>query len=465
MRLDFATLAFGYTVKAGGGTPNWATALGQSTKNNYRINDTPDIKELLKGMIYSSADLSKISSKIGKGGATVTGNMPNNPFVIASVFAKVYINDILVPGGKFILLITRDDSASHAGRLRLKYGPHNTFLDTNGRSYSNNDFFSLVRSQVGLADNACWFVSDISIHNQNELRLKAIFVDKQKPVEYADTPALHRAWEELAPEIPDLIERKIGENVLLYGVPGAGKSWTIKKEYCSNEDQMERIVFHPDYTYSDFVGQIMPIASRSGDKIAYRFVPGPFTRILKQAINNPNEDFFLVIEEINRGNAPAIFGDIFQLLDRSQGGINEPPQGNSVYGITNADIARCVFIDDESRATDSDIECAQKQQVYIPSNLSIIATMNTSDQNVFTLDTAFQRRWSMRNIDNDIEDKRNENFSSNSICDTGVTWKTFVREMNDFIVAENDGLSSCEDKRFGIYLVTKNELSFNKKWA
>ena len=316
-----------------------------------------------------------------------------------------------------------------------------------------------------MSANACWFVSDISIQNQNELRLNAVFVDKQNSVEYANTSALHAAWEELAPEIPDLIERKIGENVLLYGVPGAGKSWTIKKEYCSDENQMERVVFHPDYTYSDFVGQIMPVTSRSGDKIAYRFVPGPFTRILKQAIKNTNEDFFLVIEEINRGNAPAIFGDIFQLLDRSQGGINEPPVGNSVYGITNADIARCVFIDDELQATDSDIEYAQKQQVYIPSNLSIIATMNTSDQNVFTLDTAFQRRWSMRNIDNDIEDKRHENFLSNSICDTGVTWKTFVREMNDFIVTENDGLSSCEDKRFGIYFVTKNELSSPQKWA
>ena len=106
-----------------------------------------------------------------------------------------------------------------------------------------------------------------------------------------------------------------GTNIILYGVPGAGKSWTIKNEYCDDETRMERLVFHPDYTYSDFVGQILPHIDEDGS-VSYEFTPGPFTNLVKKAYRNPLQEYYLVIEEVNRGNAPAIFGDVFQLLDR-----------------------------------------------------------------------------------------------------------------------------------------------------
>ncbi len=109
-----------------------------------------------------------------------------------------------------------------------------------------------------------------------------------------------------------------GTNVILYGVPGAGKSWTIEHEYMDADTKMERLVFHPDYTYSDFVGQILP--KKKGEDISYDFIPGPFTKIMRDAYRNPAKKFILAIEEINRGNAPAIFGDIFQLLDRDKKG-------------------------------------------------------------------------------------------------------------------------------------------------
>ena len=144
---------------------------------------------------------------------------------------------------------------------------------------------------------------------------------------------------------------------------------------------MERVVFHPDYMNTDFVGQILPTVKGEGDEkeITYDFTPGPFTRVLKKAINDPGKHYYLVIEEINRGNAPAIFGEIFQLLDRES-------DGTSSYKITNYNIASEVFGNKET-------------PVFIPSNLSILATMNTADQNVFTLDTAFQRRWDMKMIE------------------------------------------------------------------
>lgn len=196
-------------------------------------------------------------------------------------------------------------------------------------------------------------------------------------------------------QLTDLEERRVssGSNVLLYGVPGSGKSWTIEHEYCKKGTNVERLVFHPDYTYSDFIGQILPNVDEEG-QVSYKFTPGPFTNILHDAYNNPEKEYILIIEEINRGNAPAIFGEVFQLLDRKtelrEADDDGYPIGTSEYGITNANIAKIVYGD-------------ARHKVRIPSNLSIIGTMNTSDQNVFTLDTAFQRRWEMRLIENNFE--------------------------------------------------------------
>ena len=241
-----------------------------------------------------------------------------------------------------------------------------------------------------------------------------------------------------------------GTNVLLYGVPGSGKSWTIEHEYCKKGTNVERLVFHPDYTYSDFIGQILPNVAEDG-QVSYKFTAGPFTNILADAYQNPDKEYILIIEEINRGNAPAIYGEVFQLLDRKTE-IREVdddgyPIGTSEYGITNANIAAIVYGD-------------AKHKVRIPSNLSIIGTMNTSDQNVFTLDTAFQRRWEMRLIENNFEhvDRR---LADAKILDTGITWEVFCTQINKIIVGNNARMTSAEDKRLGAYFVHLRDLAYN----
>lgn len=230
-----------------------------------------------------------------------------------------------------------------------------------------------------------------------------------------------------------------GTNVILYGVPGAGKSWTIEHEYMDENTKMERLVFHPDYTYSDFVGQILP--KKKGDDISYDFIPGPFTKIMREAYRNPTKKFILAIEEINRGNAPAIFGDIFQLLDRDK-------NGASSYKIMNSDIAREMY-DDENH------------EVFIPSNLTLLCTMNTSDQNVFTLDTAFQRRWNMRLIENSFrkETQAEKDFAAKTILDTSVKWEAFCVAINNQILEKNQNMTSSEDKRLGTHFVSLDDLT------
>ncbi len=249
----------------------------------------------------------------------------------------------------------------------------------------------------------------------------------------------------------DYLVKQGGENVLLYGVTGSGKSWIIEHEYCNDMCKVERVVFHPDYTNADFIGQILPIVD--GEKqVTYEFVPGPFTMMLRNAERDPVTDYVLIIEEINRGNAPAIFGEALQLLDRT---LEEKqieglfyPNGVSEYGITHRYMAEAIYGD-------------PTHKVRIPRNLWIIATMNTSYQNAFTLDTAFQRRWKMRLVENTF-DNVPASLAYAPILDTGVTWRRFCETVNAIIVGNKAKMASPEDKRLGVYFVHETDLEYDE---
>lgn len=109
-------------------------------------------------------------------------------------------------------------------------------------------------------------------------------------------------------------------NRIIFGAPGTGKSYKLKKDqekYFPTEDCFERITFHPAYSYAQFFGCYKPIGK--GSEISYKYVPGPFLRILLKSLSNLEKKYLLIIEEINRANVAAVFGDVFQLLDRRNG--------------------------------------------------------------------------------------------------------------------------------------------------
>lgn len=232
------------------------------------------------------------------------------------------------------------------------------------------------------------------------------------------------------------MEINLPRNTIFYGVPGSGKSYKIKTLIGKSQDQITRIVFHTEYSYGDFVGQILP--RTDGDRISYEFTPGPFARTLKAAISDPSRNFYLIIEEINRANAPSVFGDVFQLLDRDDQGVSE-------YSIENEQLASYLYKD-------------SARPVSLPSNLFLLATMNTSDQNVFTLDTAFQRRWAQHLIPNDVAQSE---YGDKEILDTGITWSTFVRTANHFMVSGISGAHISEDKQIGAYFVPSDALQWH----
>lgn len=270
------------------------------------------------------------------------------------------------------------------------------------------------------------------------------------------------------------------QQIIFYGVPGSGKSFSITETLKNAkskilEENTKRVVFHPDYSNSDFIGQILPKMTKNG--INYVFTPGPFTQILRKAYQHPENHYALIIEEINRGNAAAIFGELFQLLDRLEEGETETVNNVtyttnwSSYGVDNDCINNYLLgnFDDEYTEDTKQvyINFNRNSAIRLPSNLSLFATMNTSDQNVFTLDNAFQRRWDTTLIPNELKlaDKTSKEYlqATSVITHTPFEWKAFVDTVNEIILTDaiEQDLTSMEDKQLGMWFVknSKNEIT------
>lgn len=243
------------------------------------------------------------------------------------------------------------------------------------------------------------------------------------------------------------IKCKYPRNRIVFGAPGTGKSFRLKDDcralLANTTGGYERVTFHPDYTFSQFVGAYKPVTDDEGN-IRYDFVPGPFMRVYVKAIKSGRTDnpqpFILVVEEINRAKVAAVFGDVFQLLDRDALGVSE-------YEIEVAeDIKKYLAAE---LGGDPDNYC----QIRIPDNMFIWASMNSADQGVFPMDTAFKRRWSFEYLGiNENESKIRGSIMLGEDDIQVVEWNILRKAINEKLASE---YRVNEDKLMGPFFLPK----------
>lgn len=265
---------------------------------------------------------------------------------------------------------------------------------------------------------------------------------------------------------------------IYYGAPGTGKSNEIKNLTGENsndriydKDSTFRTTFHPDCDYASFVGAYKPYWDKTEGKIVYGFRPQSFLKAYIKAWKNPTKQVALVVEEINRGNCAQIFGDIFQLLDREKYGLSKYP--------IECDMEMQELLKDEFANETKDFGAAITDDVYadskdnintyysahyenafekikngeilaLPMNLSILATMNTSDQSLFPMDSAFKRRWEWIYepiVEGTDKDGKPLEWKIEIDNTHFVDWWNFLQKINAVIYS----MTSSEDKQLGYF--------------
>ncbi len=279
---------------------------------------------------------------------------------------------------------------------------------------------------------------------------------------------------------------------IIFGSPGTGKSYSIDKDIIpkklgididKNPENVIKAVFHPEYTHGDFMGKLLPMTK--GGSVEYNFYEGHFLRALAQAYKNILQTYdkngnqkdeeiknvVLVIDEINRGNSSAIFGSVFQLLDRENTGWSSYNTSiNGVMFIKLLELIGCQFSYDKNQEIDEyklkpydgvkQLATLQEKikflnfdlvnkTIKIPPNLSIIATMNTSDNSIYYMDSAFKRRWDWEFMDINSVTVQSEGTAFKNEKE----WRGFVDKLNDFIKSNSAYIRGVEDKQVGYYFI------------
>ena len=524
MKIDITSLCFGFKIEKDNdsGTAAWATSIGQAPKGICYIDTERDgLGEIVYGMMYKShSDFENLKVRDVAGLEKKEEPRGDRERMMFSVFEDVYVNNKKVEG-IYTLSYEREDSTSHKNRLHICYAKYLTY-----KGHSNKETLKEMAKVLGCNEDACWFVTDISIKNQSSLHFTAIVVNPTKSMTYDDSKARKRAWEMLVPEIDISIHDNNTLQQIYYGAPGTGKSHKIKDDKSVKEADKKNMVFrttfHPDSDYSTFVGAYKPTMKSSeriyspeeltiklkeikttgttypchkfaakyweslkdltpdsikqilnacgftdnysveigkgvaigqeylnnpeDGKIIYSFCPQAFMNAYVEAWNT-EEEVYLVIEEINRGNCAQIFGDLFQLLDRKNGVSEYPIEAD-------ADLQNylCKALAKTSR-TDIPEDVKSGKKLMLPSNLYIWATMNTSDQSLFPIDSAFKRRWEWKYIK--IKEGKDENGNKldwkvdvkMDEAGTLLPWWDFIRKINEIIAS----MTSSADKQLGYF--------------
>lgn len=310
----------------------------------------------------------------------------------------------------------------------------------------------------------------------------------------AEYPTVYSGYDDPLPTIMEAIGHLIGgspqaapskvdepRNLIFFGAPGTGKSYQLARLSEKNfpKENVCRVTFHPDYTFAQFVGCYKPVrvvkpardggpASKAAHDITYDFVPGPFLQTYVEAVKNTDKNYLLIIEEINRANPTAVFGDIFQLLDRNGDGASEyevsvPAEMRAFLKKSFLEYATAASIPDPIKLlTEQKRLSAESNRLSLPSNLFIWATMNSADQGVFPMDTAFKRRWDFRYMDiNAGEAELDEIWVPVGESNRLVKWNDLRHAINEVLI----GAGINEDKLLGPFFIAPSKLKDRERFA
>ena len=242
MKTDITSMFFNSRIEGQTATPAWGTSIGQNKSRDCRIDDfKQDVVDMVIGMTYKSvADFDNLD--VSKGSS-------DRDIITCSVFENVYINNKKIENAQYVLLLVREHSKSHDGRLLVSYAP---YIKYNG--IANQSCIDLMQQMLGCSSEGCWFVYDISIKNQSELHFSAVVVNATAPMIYSNNIRSKTRSEEWKGLIPadndsDFVSKKDSNELLqqiFYGAPGTGKSNTIKRVVDDQHKTNFRVTFHPD---------------------------------------------------------------------------------------------------------------------------------------------------------------------------------------------------------------------------
>lgn len=344
----------------------------------------------------------------------------------------------------------QEDIANRNCELLYKFVSNDKWwLGGKGIERTNDFYVSPILSVLNLVNASQSYVATITYAYVNDGDLYAelaTITEADREYSEASMPIVFNT------KIDERLKKQYERNRILFGAPGTGKSFELKKDSKEIMDgttgYYERITFHPDYSYSQFVGTYKPVMG-DNDDIRYDFVPGPFMRVYAEALKNARTDnpqpYLLLIEEINRAKVAAVFGDVFQLLDRDDDGISE-------YEIqASEDIQKYLAKPEVLGGNPADYK-----RIRIPNNMFIWATMNSADQGVFPMDTAFKRRWNFEYLGINKNEEKISGTGKIKIAgrEEPIEWNRLRKAINNKM--SSDKFKVNEDKLMGpFFLSTK----------